>query len=123
MDWNTDTGRKKYYDLVRVDNALSDSMLNPRISKVKGNDRDEQRKEVKIDDDKESEKGERVDENGAENHEMQEVDEKDDGMSVNEVADEEINVRKSSRIRKQRMMINNDEIGDCDDEKDPDYTS
>ena len=28
-------------DLVLVDNALSDSMLNPRISKVKDNDRDE----------------------------------------------------------------------------------
>ena len=38
-------------DLVLVDNALSDWMLNPRISKVKGNDRDEQEKEVKVDDD------------------------------------------------------------------------
>ena len=54
---------------------------------------------------------------------MQGVDKIDDGMNVNEMANEEINVRKSSRIRKQRMTINNDEIGDCDDEKDPDYTS
>ena len=51
------------------------------------------------------------------------MDEINDGMNVNEVADEEISVRKSSRIRKQRMIINNDEIGDCDDERDPDYTS
>ena len=110
-------------DLVLVDNALSDSMLNPRISKVKDNDRDEQGKEVKVDDDKKLGKGEKENENGAENHEMQEVDETNDSMDENEVTNEEVNVRKSSRIRKQRMMINNDEIGDCDDEKDHDYTS
>ena len=30
-------------------------------------------------------------------------------------------VRRSSRNRKQRMNINHDEIGDCDDKNDPDY--
>ena len=46
----------------------------------------------------------------------------DDGTNANEMANGETNARKSSRIRKQRMTIKNDEIGDCDDEKDPDYT-
>ena len=110
-------------DLVLVDNALSDSMLNPRISKVKDNNRDEQGKEVKVDDDKKLGKGEKENENDTENHEMQEVNETNDDMDGNEVTNEEIKVRKFSRIRKQRMMINNDEIGDCDDKKDPDYTS
>ena len=53
---------------------------------------------------------------------MQEVDEINDGTDENEMTNKEVNVRKSSRIRKQRMIINDDEIGDCDDEKDPDYT-
>ena len=30
-------------------------------------------------------------------------------------------VRKSQRIRKQRMVIHPDQIGDCDDTQDPDY--
>ena len=30
-------------------------------------------------------------------------------------------VRRSSRPRKQRMEINQEEIGDCDDKDDPDY--
>ena len=41
----------------------------------------------------------------------------------NEVTNEEVNVIKSSRIRKQRTIVNNDEIGYFDDEKDPDYIS
>ena len=44
------------------------------------------------------------------------------GMDKDKTTGEETNVRKSSRIRKQRMIINDDEIGDCDDENDPDYT-
>ena len=30
-------------------------------------------------------------------------------------------LRRSNRIRKQRININPDEIGECDDEKDEDY--
>ena len=57
------------------------------------------------------------------NHEMHEIAEIDnDTGEANNMADEKTNVRKSSRARKQRMIINDDEIGDCDDEKDPDYT-
>ena len=57
------------------------------------------------------------------NHEVHEIDETDnDTGETNNMADEKTNVRKSSRSRKQRMIINDDEIGDCDDENDPDYT-
>ena len=55
-------------DLVLVDNALSDSMLNPRILEVRSNDKNEQEKEVKVDDDKNLEKDEKEGENSAENH-------------------------------------------------------
>ena len=34
---------------------------------------------------------------------------------------EEVNVRKSTRIKKKRMVITEDEIGDCDNTDDPDY--
>ena len=37
------------------------------------------------------------------------------------MADGKTNVRKSSRARKQRMIIKDEEIGDCDDKNDPDY--
>ena len=30
-------------------------------------------------------------------------------------------IRKSQRIRKQRLVIHHDQIGDCDDKQDPDY--
>ena len=46
-----------------------------------------------------------------------------ENTNANEITNGEANARKSSRKRKQRMTIKNDEIGDCDDEKDPDYTS
>ena len=105
-----------------VDNALSDSMLNPRILKERSNDKDGQEKEVEEGHDKKLEEDEKEGENNTENHEMQEVAETNNGMDEDETTNEEINVRKSSRIRKQRMIINDDEIGDCDDEKDPDYT-
>ena len=36
---------------------------------------------------------------------------------------EENKVRRSSRKRIQRMAIESDEIGDCDNENDPDYKS
>ena len=38
-----------------------------------------------------------------------------DGTKINH------KVRRSSRHRKQRININQDEIGDCDDKNDPDY--
>ena len=42
--------------------------------------------------------------------------------SVEDVPEDEvINVRKSTRIKKERMVIKEDEIGDCDNKDDPDY--
>ena len=37
------------------------------------------------------------------------------------MADENTDVRRSSRPPKQRMVIDDEEIGECDDENDPDY--
>ena len=119
-------------DLVLVDNALNDSMLNLRISKAEEIEKGKQRKENKPDDDEESEKGESVNTGDIEDPGLQGVNNTDDGTNevndnentnANEITNGEANARKSSRKRKQRMMIKNDEIGDCDDENDPDYTS
>ena len=46
-----------------------------------------------------------------------------ENTNANEINNEEANARKSSRKRKQRLTIETDEIGDCDDENDPDYKS
>ena len=100
-----------------VDNALSDSMLNPRVLKERSNDKDEKEKEVEADVENNLKKDEDIDKNM-----IEEADEIDNGNEKNEMTNKEVNVRKSSRIRKQRMKINDDEIRECDDEKDPDYT-
>ena len=47
----------------------------------------------------------------------------DENADTNETTNGETNARRSSRKRKQRLTIKNDEIGDCDDENDPDYKS
>ena len=47
----------------------------------------------------------------------------DENADANETANGEAKARRSSRKRKQRLTIENDEIGDCDDENDPDYKS
>ena len=41
--------------------------------------------------------------------------------NTNDKVNDNPNVRRSSRPRKQRMEINQEEIGDCDDKDDPDY--
>ena len=106
-------------DLVIVDNALNDSMLNPRMLRERYYDENKHNKmdasghDEKVEDDHENE--ERND-----NHEMHEeakISNHEDETNKNE----ETGVRKSSRIQKRRMIITDDEIGDCDDENDPDY--
>ena len=47
----------------------------------------------------------------------------DENADTNETTNGEAKKRRSSRNRRQRVTINNDEIGDCDDENDPDYKS
>ena len=49
-------------------------------------------------------------------------DEKDKKVTSESRKEEQVtNVRKSQRIRKQRMVIHPDQIGDCDDTQDLDY--
>ena len=107
-------------------------MLSLRIPTAEEIEKRNQKKESKQDDDKESEKGESVDTGDIEDPGLKGVNNTDDGTNevndnentnANEITNGEANARKSSRKRKQRMMIKNDEIGDCDDENDPDYTS
>ena len=107
--------------LVIVDNALSDSMLNPRLLKDKYYDEKRHNKidaadsDEKVEDDHENK--ERNENHGI--HDENETGEHKD--ETNRTSNEETEVRKSSRIRKRRMIITDDEIGDCDDENDPDY--
>ena len=100
-------------------------MLNPRVLKERNNDESKQDKEDESYYDEKLGGDQKDEESNAENdgnHEMHELAEiNNDTGEANNMADEETNVRKSSRVRKQRMIINDDEIGDCDDEKDPDY--
>ena len=71
---------------------------------------------------KDEEKDEESNARHDENHEMHEIVEvNNDTGEVGNMADENINVRRSSRPRKQRMEIDDEEIGDCDDKNDPDY--
>ena len=55
-------------DLVLVDNALSDSMLNPSILKERSNDKDGQEKEVEEGHDKKLDEDEKEGENNNESH-------------------------------------------------------
>ena len=119
-------------DLILVDNALSESMLNPRLLKKTGNtqeddekkqDEDEQNDRSGYDDRVEDE--EKNDENNAVRDTTNEMNEtikvNIDTSNADDKVDGNTNVRRSSRPRKQRMEINEEEIGDCDDKNDPDY--
>ena len=118
-------------DLVIVDNALNDSMLNSRTSKAKESEKEKQRKENEPDDDEITEVSENTVTSDGENPGST-VDDTNDGTNevnddenadANETANAETKARRSSRKRKQRLTIKTDEIGDCDDENDPDYKS
>ena len=102
-------------DLVIVHNALSHAMLNPRLLKDKYNDKKKYNETDAADSDE-------TVKDDHENHGIHDENEtgehKDDTVRT---LNEETKVRKSSRIRKRRMIITDDEIGDCDDEKNPDY--
>ena len=109
-------------------------MLNSKLLKKAGNSQKEGKDEDKQD---ENEKigGTRYDDttmNETRNDENDTVEEaknevtetiemrNNENDTVDEVKDNH-NVRRSSRHRKQRIDINQDEIGDCDDKNDPDY--
>ena len=138
-------------DLILVDNALSDSMLGPRIRKgevqeVKedddgdGDDNGEVKQETMNDSNKMDDSG---NDNGIDDPEPKDDDseedinreEKDMGRieeTKNDVQEEnkkEDNgkkesgngVRRSERKKIQRVTIEADDIGDCDTDNDPDY--
>ena len=138
-------------DLVLVDNALSDSMLGPRVKEDKAqtqddnddNDdgHDEAEHEImnidnKMDDD--AEDNDSSDDPGNKDGEIKEDGsrkEKDTGgidetrKDVQEGNEKENNakkgsgneVRRSERKKIQRITIEADDIGDCDTDNDPDY--
>ena len=130
-------------DLVLVDNALSDSMLSPKTMCTKKNGLDE--KENTPDDDDEINKSDDDDNTSpttapvnsndetknpddiiASETKETEVEEDPEPATIvveNEDTDKtpDTGIRKSTRKRIQRMVIETDDIGDCDNENDPDY--
>ena len=119
-------------DLVLVDNALSDSMLSSRTPNTKKSEKEEQIKGKVPNNDVTVEASEDVLTNNGKYPEQTAIDHIDDGTNninddentdANERANKENKVRRSSSKRIQRMAIESDEIGDCDNENDPDYKS
>ena len=123
-------------DLILVDDALNESMLNPSIlektnakrreidrtsNEHEGNDGARNDEKDKTDDNNENDEA-RDDENNESdelrNDENDEIVENDETLSQ---ADNVQGIRRSTREHKQRIKITPDEIGDCDDEKDKDY--
>ena len=129
MDWDSDTSGKMYkrsctgWQCIKWFNAKSkvtEKRNNDQKNDGKKQDKDDKSGyDEKMEDDKKEEESNTGHDEDHETHEIVEID--NDTGETNNMADEKTNVRKSSRARKQRMIINDDEIGDCDDENDPDY--
>ena len=117
-------------DVIPIDNALNESMLNPSILENEGNNPNnenyDETDETAID------KGDEI----ANNNEDEIVDIKTNGnngkedstdehskgnKTTQEIRNDNKQVRKSERIRKQRYEIHPDDIGNNDDEKDKSY--
>ena len=121
------TVERSVNDLVLVDDALDESMLNPEL----------QNREIRENIDNQVSGTDEVisSENqvsviSTEKQEMQRIvtnnekteDENDIVIENNETKDEpRIEVRRSHKKRNQRINVQPDEIGDCDDENDEDY--
>ena len=106
-------------DLVIVDNALNDSMLSPQIER-KSNQENKRHAREDLSDHGNKKKDVTENKEGSNDSEMQEEIRTNDPVE-DVIENEEVNVRKSTRIKKKRMVITEDEIGDCDDIDDPDY--
>ena len=117
-------------DVIPIDNALNESMLNPSILENEENTPNDENydetDEIAID------KGDEI----ANNNEDEIVDIKTNGNNekedstdehskgnetTQEIRNDNKQVRKSERIRKQRYEIHPDDIGNNDDEKDKTY--
>ena len=131
-------------DLVLVDNALSDSMLGPRVTKKK--DESHEREKVTNDDNvpevtepdnssKDDDDSTNTTESNDDNKEAEVEEDPAPGIVTNRnddvkkatVRDDDsknetgTEIRRSARKRVQRITIEADDIGDCDTENDPDY--
>ena len=111
--------KRSINDLVIVDNALNDSMLNPKIMKERNYEDDKHnRKDASDHVEKTKDDHENKERNdNPETHEEAKISNHIEEINENEG----ISVRKSSRIQKKRMVITEDEVADCDDINDPDY--
>ena len=103
-----------------MDDALNESMLNPKIQKIKVKDYSD---ETRTDDvEKDEKQSTELMNNNDGNVEPIEDELITDKGETDETGDKVIqNVRRSNRNRKQRFNIHPDEIGECEDEKDEDY--
>ena len=106
-------------DLVIVDNALNDSMLNSKIGR-ESNQENEKHDRKDVSD--HGNKNEDACKNGERSNDPEMQEEIRTNDHVEEATENEgINVRRSTRTKKMRMVITEDEIGDGDDIDDPDY--
>ena len=108
-----------YIPQILVDDALNESMLNPKIQKIEVKNYSDETRTDEVVDEKQS--TELVDSNEG-NVESLEDELITDKVENDETGDKVIQtVRRSNRNRNQRFNIHTDEIGECDDEKDEDY--
>ena len=115
-------------DPILVDNALNDSMLNPRLLKKTGDD--DEKKHGENEPNNSTVQNNRVEDEVRRNdntvgdtttkmNELVEV--SNDESNADDEVDDSTNVRRLSRPCKQRVDINVEDIGDCDDKDDPDF--
>ena len=100
---------------MRVDNAFNDSMLSPKIGRE--NQENKKDKKENLSDLGDKEDATKNKERSNDTEILEEIDDHVEEATENEG----INVRRSTRTKKKRMVITEDEIGDCDDIDDPDY--
>ena len=105
-------------DLILVDDALNESMLNPKVKEHEiENDNNETKNDEVEEDEKQS--AEAVDNNEGNIESLE--DELTDEIENNGTSNKAMQiVRRSNRNRNQRYNIHPDEIGENDDEKDED---
>ena len=114
------TVERSVNDLILVDDALNESMLNPKIQEIEVKDYSDETRTDEVEED-EKQSTELVDSNEG-NVESLEDELITDKVENDETGDKVMQtVRRSNRNRNQQFNIHPDEIGECDDEKDKDY--
>ena len=118
-------------DVIPIDNAVNESMLNPSIlEKVVTNEIDDSDEEVLVTENGEAKVGDEADD-GDEIEMIQEGSneitmnndeiEVENGKNDNSETEGHKQIRRSERIKKRRVEINPDDIGEDDNENDEDY--